>query len=226
MLRRPAMSRPDVPMTPDTIFALHSMTKPITSVAAMMLIDAGKLSLADPVSKYIPAFADVKVGVGIDCDRRQAGSEARPAGPAGDHHGPAAAYVGHHLRIYRRQADHEGLFGSRTFRRAFRQQGVCRAHRQIAVGAAARHALALRPFDRRARARHRDRVRTDALSIREAAHLRSARHDQHEIRARKRRRTRADGGAAARRRHPETRGDANVARIRNGNPAAADWSRP
>jgi CubicO group peptidase (beta-lactamase class C family) len=51
------------PMTPDTIFAIHSMTKPITSVAAMMLIDEGKLALADPVSKYIPAFADVKVGV-------------------------------------------------------------------------------------------------------------------------------------------------------------------
>lgn len=52
-----------VPMTPDTIFAIHSMTKPITSVAAMMLIDAGKLSLDDPVSKYIPAFADMKVGL-------------------------------------------------------------------------------------------------------------------------------------------------------------------
>src|SRR5947208_11824893 len=52
-----------IPTTSDTIFALHSMTKPITSVAAMMLIDAGKLSLADPVSKFIPAFADVKVGV-------------------------------------------------------------------------------------------------------------------------------------------------------------------
>ena len=51
------------PMTPDTIFALHSMTKPITSLAAMMLIDNGKLALADPVSKYIPAFAAVKVGV-------------------------------------------------------------------------------------------------------------------------------------------------------------------
>jgi len=50
-------------MTPDTIFALHSMTKPITSLAAMMLIDDGKLALADPVSKYIPAFASVKVGV-------------------------------------------------------------------------------------------------------------------------------------------------------------------
>ena len=51
------------PMTPDTIFALHSMTKPITSVAAMMLIDEGKLALSDPVSKYIPSFADVKVGI-------------------------------------------------------------------------------------------------------------------------------------------------------------------
>jgi len=53
----------NVPMTSDTIFALHSMTKPITSVAAMMLIDAGKLSLSDPVSKFIPDFADAKVGV-------------------------------------------------------------------------------------------------------------------------------------------------------------------
>src|SRR6202158_1992682 len=50
-------------MAPDTIFALHSMTKPITSLAAMMLIDDGKLALADPVSKYIRSFADVKVGV-------------------------------------------------------------------------------------------------------------------------------------------------------------------
>jgi CubicO group peptidase (beta-lactamase class C family) len=52
-----------VAMTPDTIFALHSMTKPITCLAAMMLIDAGKLALSDPVSKYIPSFARVKVGV-------------------------------------------------------------------------------------------------------------------------------------------------------------------
>jgi len=51
------------PMTPDTIFPLHSMTKPITSVAAMMLIDAGMLSLEEPVAKYIPAFANVKVGI-------------------------------------------------------------------------------------------------------------------------------------------------------------------
>ena len=52
-----------VAMTPDTIFALHSMTKPITNLAAMILIDAGKLSPSDPLSKYIPSFAGVKVGV-------------------------------------------------------------------------------------------------------------------------------------------------------------------
>src|SRR5216683_6606092 len=56
------------PMTPDTIFALHSMTKPITNLAAMMLIDRGRLALADPVSKYIPAFAAVKVGVDSETD--------------------------------------------------------------------------------------------------------------------------------------------------------------
>jgi len=50
-------------MTPDTLFALHSMTKPITSVAAMMLIDDGKLSLDDPVARYIPAFASMEVGI-------------------------------------------------------------------------------------------------------------------------------------------------------------------
>jgi CubicO group peptidase (beta-lactamase class C family) len=51
------------PMSPATIFRLYSMTKPVTSVAAMMLVEDGKLSLDDPVSKFIPSFADVKVGV-------------------------------------------------------------------------------------------------------------------------------------------------------------------
>jgi CubicO group peptidase (beta-lactamase class C family) len=49
------------PMTEDTIFRLYSMSKPVTSVAAMMLVDDGKLALDDPLSKYIPAFADVRV---------------------------------------------------------------------------------------------------------------------------------------------------------------------
>ncbi|WP_024518055.1 serine hydrolase domain-containing protein [Bradyrhizobium sp. Tv2a-2] len=51
------------PVTDDTIFRLFSLTKPITSVVAMQLIDEGKFALSDPVAKYIPSFADVKVGV-------------------------------------------------------------------------------------------------------------------------------------------------------------------
>jgi CubicO group peptidase (beta-lactamase class C family) len=52
-----------IPMTADAIFPIHSVTKTITSVAAMMLIDRGKIALDDPVSKYIPSFAGMKVGV-------------------------------------------------------------------------------------------------------------------------------------------------------------------
>jgi CubicO group peptidase (beta-lactamase class C family) len=52
-----------LPMTDDTIFRLYSMSKPITSVAAMMLIDEGRLKLDDPVAKYIPSFAKARVGV-------------------------------------------------------------------------------------------------------------------------------------------------------------------
>jgi CubicO group peptidase (beta-lactamase class C family) len=52
-----------LPMSADTIFRIYSMSKPITSVAAMMLVEEGKLSLSDPVAKYIPAFADMKVGI-------------------------------------------------------------------------------------------------------------------------------------------------------------------
>jgi CubicO group peptidase (beta-lactamase class C family) len=51
------------PMTADAIFPIHSVTKTITSVAAMMLVDRGKIALDDPVSKYIPSFAGMKVGV-------------------------------------------------------------------------------------------------------------------------------------------------------------------
>jgi CubicO group peptidase (beta-lactamase class C family) len=51
------------PMTDDTIFQLFSLSKPITSVVAMQLIEEGKIRLDDPVAKYLPSFANVKVGV-------------------------------------------------------------------------------------------------------------------------------------------------------------------
>ena len=53
----------DAPMSRDTIFRIHSMTKPLTTVAAMMLVEEGRLNLNDPVSQHIPAFGKVQVGV-------------------------------------------------------------------------------------------------------------------------------------------------------------------
>ena len=49
------------PMRPDTIFRIYSMTKPVASVGLMMLYEMGHFQLYDPVSKFIPAFEDLKV---------------------------------------------------------------------------------------------------------------------------------------------------------------------
>jgi CubicO group peptidase (beta-lactamase class C family) len=66
-----------VPMTADTIFRIASMTKPVTSVAAMMLVEDGKISLDDPVSKYIPEFKDPKVLVAGTAEKGS--PETKPA---------------------------------------------------------------------------------------------------------------------------------------------------
>jgi CubicO group peptidase (beta-lactamase class C family) len=52
-----------MPLQSDAIFWIASMTKPVTSVAAMMLVEEGKLDLAAPVSRYLPEFRDMMVGV-------------------------------------------------------------------------------------------------------------------------------------------------------------------
>ena len=57
-------------VTTDTLWRIYSMTKPITSVATMMLYEEGRLELTDPVSKFIPAFKDMRVYTG--------GSDQRP----------------------------------------------------------------------------------------------------------------------------------------------------
>jgi CubicO group peptidase (beta-lactamase class C family) len=60
----------DLPVTDDTLWRIYSMTKPLTSVAAMILYEEGELALTDPVSNFIPSFADVRVYTG--------GSDLRP----------------------------------------------------------------------------------------------------------------------------------------------------
>jgi CubicO group peptidase (beta-lactamase class C family) len=53
-----------LPVEPDTLWRIYSMTKPITSVAAMMLYEEGAFMLTDPVSRYIPSFAEARVFTG------------------------------------------------------------------------------------------------------------------------------------------------------------------
>lgn len=57
-------------VTPDTLWRIYSMTKPVTSVAAMMLYEEGRFQLTDPVSRFIPSFRDLRVFTG--------GSDQRP----------------------------------------------------------------------------------------------------------------------------------------------------
>src|SRR5689334_9897726 len=52
------------PVRPDTIYRIYSMTKPLTSTAIMMLYEEGRFQLDNPISKFIPAFANSRVAVG------------------------------------------------------------------------------------------------------------------------------------------------------------------
>lgn len=67
-----------VPLAEDAIFRIYSMTKPITSVAAMMLVEECKLALDDPVSKYIPAWDKLGVYAGGFMESFQTRPPARP----------------------------------------------------------------------------------------------------------------------------------------------------
>ena len=75
------------PMQSDSIFRIYSMTKPLVSVAVMMLWEEGRLLLGDPISQYLPELASPKVastGRGRDADRA-GGSADHGAGPAAPH---------------------------------------------------------------------------------------------------------------------------------------------
>ena len=66
------------PVEPDTIYRIYSMTKPITTVAALMLYEEGCFQLDDPVAKFIPAFADTRVFESGDAESFSTVPLARP----------------------------------------------------------------------------------------------------------------------------------------------------
>ena len=75
------------PMTPAAMFRIASMTKPVIGVSIMMLVEEGKLHLNDPVARYIPEFANMKVAHGRPepAAARPAAAVLHRAGPARDH---------------------------------------------------------------------------------------------------------------------------------------------
>ncbi len=66
------------PIAGDTVLRIYSMTKPVTAVAALQLIERGALSLEDPVSRYIPSFAGLTVNRGRSGDRLEPVDAAAP----------------------------------------------------------------------------------------------------------------------------------------------------
>src|SRR6202049_2274315 len=78
------------PMAKDTMFRVASMTKPITGLAIMMMIEEGKVRLTDPVSRYIPEFRGMKVAVPLPAQGGR-GAAPAPAAPGGRGRGAAPA---------------------------------------------------------------------------------------------------------------------------------------
>jgi CubicO group peptidase (beta-lactamase class C family) len=69
-----------LPVRPDTLWRIYSMTKPFTAVAALLLMEEGRLALDDPVARYLPEFADARVyveGSGDDVRTRPAAGPIR-----------------------------------------------------------------------------------------------------------------------------------------------------
>jgi CubicO group peptidase (beta-lactamase class C family) len=66
-------------MSRDSIFRIYSMTKPITSVAALMLAEEGRIKLSDPVSMYLPELANLQVATNADTAKTPAEVQTRPA---------------------------------------------------------------------------------------------------------------------------------------------------
>ena len=131
------------PMQTDAIFRIYSMTKPVVSLALMMLHDEGWLQLHDPVSRYIPAFAKTKVISHI--------SDNKPVlvdqDPPHEHLSPADAYGWLELRrgswhpadeAFRQAAEAHGFFQRDT---PLQQDG--RTHCRVAAALPAGQQLAL-----------------------------------------------------------------------------------
>ena len=144
------------PMAHDSIFRIFSMTKPIVSVGIMMLVEDGHFLLGDPVAKFIPEFADQKVGVEnngkldlVPVKRQMTVQDLlrHTSGLTYDHTGNGPVQ-----QLYQQ---------SRLRSRKITNAEHADHDRRHAADVPARRGMELQPLDRRARPHHRGRLRQD-----------------------------------------------------------------
>ena len=167
-------------MRTDSLFRLYSMTKPVTSVALLMLYEEGKFQLSDPLDKYIPAFKDVQVLAGMDGERmRLEAPRRKPTIHDVFRHTAGFSYGFNPQdpidRAYARE------------RRRLRHDDVAEAarRREPAEGAAAlpsRRSVGLQRRARRAGVSRRVFFGHAVRRVLPHAHLRAARHDGRDVR--------------------------------------------
>ncbi|MEJ6789893.1 serine hydrolase [Brevundimonas sp. BR2-1] len=123
----------EAPMGRDAIFRIYSMTKPVTGVALMILFEEGRWRLDDPITDFIPEFADLKVYAGVDDGGGMIVEDmVRP---------PTMRELMSHTAGFG-----YGLFDIHPVERAYREQGVLRAGSlDELVGRAARIPLMFQP---------------------------------------------------------------------------------
>ena len=170
-----------LPVEPDTLWRIYSMTKPVTAVAAMMLWEEGAFELKDPVSR---AHRELRRRARVERRKPEQASD-RARGGAGADLASADPHVGADVRLSLRGP------GGRDLPRARLRVGRaarCRPRRRLrrvgrdAAALPARQRVELLRLDRRARPRRRGRVRAAARRVLPGAHLRPARDDRHRLR--------------------------------------------
>ena len=168
----------DDPMKFDSIFRIYSMTKPITSLVLMQLVEEGRLQVYDPVAKYLPEIGKMKVGTEVTVDGRPATAPQRSrAGDDGA--GPAAPHRRPDLRQPRDVAGPQGLHRRQDRRSHGDQRGDGEAAGRRAAAVHAGRALGIQRRGRRPGPADRGADRQDADGGLQRARVRPARHGRY-----------------------------------------------
>ena len=160
------------PMSKDTIFRDYSMTKPVTGVAMMILYEEGKWLPSDPISKYIPEFAHLKVFNGFDANGKMILADP-------DHAPTMHELMTHTAGFTYGNGDTpvDKMVPRPEAERCEEPSGEDRTAGEDPAALSARHALGLQPVDGHPGLHRREALRPIAARLHARPHLRAARHD-------------------------------------------------